>query len=482
MLSWIAQRHRAFLLGLALVVVVLSALVWARWPRLLAPSLSMLAPISLEGHQRLLVVAPHCDDETLGAGGMIQAAARLGMGIRVVIETNGDGYLFATMEEFRRLFPRAQDYIHMGEIRQQESLSALRLLGLAPENVTFLSYPDRGTPSLWNANWLTTNPYRSPYIEATHSPYPISYNSQSVYAGQDLLADLQSILQSYQPDLILYPHPDDVHPDHWGLSNFVRLALLLEQYQNPGFPPEAYAYLVHRPDFPVPREWKPDQSLLPPAALFDVSTAWLRFDITQEEAMRKWDALQLYRSQLSFLSELFQRFIRRNELFERVEPGALPSLASGEPLNPSTWRDPQGNALAPVQRDPVKDMFVRDAVAGADLMALWAAQTADGTLAVCADLRGEAVPRLSYTLRVSAVTSDGVRQQAAMWGNGQPGAGRTEAAGQFICTRFALSDLGSPWAVALGAEVRGPEGIDLDQVAWAFLLVEPGPLPAGGTP
>ena len=429
----------------------------------------MLEPISLEGHQRLLVVAPHCDDETLGAGGMIQAAVRQGIEIRVVIETNGDGYLFATMEEFRRLFPTARDYIHMGEIRQQESLSALQLLGLSPVNVTFLSYPDRGTPSLWNENWSTPNPYRSPYIEASHSPYPMTYNAQSVYAGQDLLADLLSILHSYQPGLILYPHPDDVHPDHWGLSNFVLLAVLLEQHQNPGFRPEAYAYLVHRPDFLVPREFKPDQPLLPPGALFDVSTGWFRFDVTQAEAMRKWDAVQLYRSQLSFLRELFQGFIRRNELFERVEPGALPSLASGERLNPSTWRDPQGNALVPVQRDPVKDMFVRDAVAGADLMAVWAAQTADGSLAVCAELRGEAAPGLGYTLRVSAVTSDGVRQQATRTNGGQPGPGHAEATGQFVCARFALSDLGMPWAVALGAEVQGPEGIDLDRIAWPFL-------------
>jgi hypothetical protein len=40
---------------------------------------------------RLLVIAPHCDDETLGAGGTIAQARRQGLAVRVVFMTNGDG-------------------------------------------------------------------------------------------------------------------------------------------------------------------------------------------------------------------------------------------------------------------------------------------------------------------------------------------------------------------------------------------------------
>jgi LmbE family N-acetylglucosaminyl deacetylase len=112
------------------------------------PKLSDLAPLPLAGHTKLLVLAPHCDDETLGAGGAILAAEHLGMEVRVVIATNGDGYLFATMEEFRQAYPTAEDFIRMGNVRQQESLNALQVLGLQPDQVIFLSYPDRSTASL----------------------------------------------------------------------------------------------------------------------------------------------------------------------------------------------------------------------------------------------------------------------------------------------------------------------------------------------
>src|SRR5512136_1478514 len=59
-------------------------------------AVSALTPLSLDGVQRLLVLAPHCDDETLGSGGLIQSALAAGIQVRVVIATNGDGYVFAT--------------------------------------------------------------------------------------------------------------------------------------------------------------------------------------------------------------------------------------------------------------------------------------------------------------------------------------------------------------------------------------------------
>jgi hypothetical protein len=42
------------------------------------PKLQDLAPLILEGHNKLLVLAPHSDDETLSSAGVILAAQRLG--------------------------------------------------------------------------------------------------------------------------------------------------------------------------------------------------------------------------------------------------------------------------------------------------------------------------------------------------------------------------------------------------------------------
>ena len=59
------------------------------------------------------------------------------MEIKVVIATNGDGYLFATMEEFHQVYPTSADFIRIGNVRQQESLNALKVPGINPEQVIF---------------------------------------------------------------------------------------------------------------------------------------------------------------------------------------------------------------------------------------------------------------------------------------------------------------------------------------------------------
>lgn len=48
-------------------------------------------PIALDGYDRVLVVAPHPDDETLGAGGLIAIAAEAGLPVHVVLVSRGEG-------------------------------------------------------------------------------------------------------------------------------------------------------------------------------------------------------------------------------------------------------------------------------------------------------------------------------------------------------------------------------------------------------
>lgn len=60
--------------------------------------LSMLPQV--QNQTRLLVIAPHCDDETLGCGGIIQGVLAAGGEVMVVIMTNGDGFTFAAREQF----------------------------------------------------------------------------------------------------------------------------------------------------------------------------------------------------------------------------------------------------------------------------------------------------------------------------------------------------------------------------------------------
>jgi LmbE family N-acetylglucosaminyl deacetylase len=208
------QRHLSLLTLLLLSVGTILILEHFRLTDFSPPTLADLDELPLNQYNRVLILAPHNDDEVLGAGGFIAQAARLGLDIKVVLATNGDAYALAAMDDIRRIAPRPKDYVRMGVLRQQESLNALQILGVPVENVQFLGYPDRGLAALWTSYWATAYPYHSSYTDASASPYEISYNPEAVYAGEDFLADLQQIIKTYQPDLIITSHPQEVHGDH----------------------------------------------------------------------------------------------------------------------------------------------------------------------------------------------------------------------------------------------------------------------------
>jgi len=399
------------------------------------------------------------------------------MEVQVVIATNGDGYLFATMEDFRRLYPTHADFIRMGNLRQQESRAAMQVLGLKPEQVTFLSYPDRGTPVLWKTHWSADDPYRSPYTADSRSPYPITYNPNSVYAGENYLADLRAILSTYQPDLVIYPHPDDVHPDHWGLSAFTRLAVALQEREDPTFHPGMYAYLVHRPDFPDPRGLLPTQNLLPPVALYELdASSWFRLDLDQDEVMRKEQAVDQYKSQLPLLKDLLVSFIRANEVFAQPQPAALADLTAGDPLKPDTWQDAHGHPIDVIQKDPVLDFFTHTAVASADITAAYTARTPQSSLVVCGQVRSKTDSLLIYRLYLLAVSPQGI-VHLNFENHGPSNLKHVILAGPDFCAEVTLSDLGDPWLVFVGADVEEIGVGILDQIAWQQVNIAPAPEP-----
>lgn len=467
------SRRTILIASSSIAFILLFALFW-RFKAKVGVVLPIdLAPFSVEGYHKVLILAPHCDDESLGAAGIIQAARNSGIDVRVVIATNGDGYLFATLRDFRRFYPRPQDYIKMGILRQQESLRALRVLGLGPKKVIFLSYPDRGTSALWEKNWSAKSPYRSPYSGVIRSPYPITFNPVSVYAGEDLLNDLKSILDAYQPDLIIYPHPDDVHPDHWGLSAFTRLALAIIQREKPDYQPDTYAYLVHRPDFPRPKGLKPAEHLLPPAKLFDLDPNWLRYDLTQSEIDQKEKAVSQYRSQLSLLRTLLESFVRSNELLAQPAAKVLPILSEGEPDNPDSWRDMDGRQVPPIVEDPTKDFITRELAPAADLVAVYAARDGNDQLFLCAQLDAKPRTNFVYTLRVKAIATDTVVDAVASNRPLQRDWKIARLIGRYVCNQMSMTDLGEPWLIFVGASSQGNGVGILDQVAWQNIEVKP---------
>ncbi len=423
-----------------------------------------------ESIQRLLVIAPHCDDEVLAAGGLIREVLQRGGQVRVVIVTNGDGSFSGTIAEFRKLYPSANDYVRAGSIRQQESLNALAALGVASEDVLFLSYPDRGTMRLWEQYWDNSRPYRSPYTKAAQSPYQRTFNPRAVYSGHSLVTDLEAVLQTFDPDTVVAPHPADVHPDHWATGAFTALAIAA---QNHTPRPRLLLYLVHRADYPVPRGYIPFALLLPPARLVNDNTVWGRFTLSHESVEQKGAALNAYRSQMPLLGNFLRSFVRQNELFCEPLPQRATRLPSEQTItpDPGDWQTLDASPVLPVAEDSARDSTSQELGAGADFVALYAART-ETELWISARLRGTSNPLLSYTCLVRAVNGAEVARSRILYPPKLGARPKTEALGPYILARFNLAELGHPHAAVVSFSANYPGGKTIDRIGWVLVNLD----------
>lgn len=106
---------------------------WDAWPGLAA--LPPAAPPSTGG--RLVVVSPHPDDETVGAGGTMAVLAAAGWAVTLVAVTDGEG-----SHPGSPTHPPAV----LAARRRDETAAALAALGLDEVDVVRLGLPDRGVP------------------------------------------------------------------------------------------------------------------------------------------------------------------------------------------------------------------------------------------------------------------------------------------------------------------------------------------------
>lgn len=263
---------------------------------------------------RILVLAPHPDDETIGTAGVIQKATSLGLPVRVVFLTNGDANEWSFVLYSRRLELLPSEVRAMGAVRHDEALAAARRLGLQPEQLTFLGYPDFGTLRIWTSHWDAEPPLRSIFAHATHVPYSTAYRPGAAYKGEEILADLKAVLDDFiaaygPPTKVFLSHPADHNSDHMALYAFTRVALW-----DLGLRPRLYSYLVHAPRWPEPRGLAPSAVLAPPAGLTG-QEAWWTMPLSQAEVSRKLTALESHRTQYDSNERYLSSFIRANELF-----------------------------------------------------------------------------------------------------------------------------------------------------------------------
>ena len=421
-----------------------------------------LGPLPLAGVRRLLVVGAHPDDETIGVGGVIQAALSQGAEVKVVVLTNGDGQALAPLALRRRLVARPADYVTSGVIRESETVAAMGALGVPASSLVFLGYPDRLLEKLWLSDWSTGRTFRSKYARRTSSPYPSTHDSGARYCGRDVLDDLRTVIDQFRPDSIVVHHPNDAHPDHRAASNFCQLALGELTARETAYCASVWAYLVHYGRFPRPRGVHPEVALLPPARLSGEPNHWVRADLTPEQVQAKRAALQAYTSQLVLLRSFLPSFSRRNELFAALTTTGLEertvSLVDVEARGSA-----EGTAtLAPLPlSEPVGTGARRRLLGVADLVGV-GAHRAGGQVWVTAHTRAPLVRAFRYRLLAKLPTGQTV---TARW----PGkAVRTGRAAFSFPVNLALGD--DPAILGFAAEVR--RGGAVDRTGWHFVTLQ----------
>jgi len=262
---------------------------------------------------KVLVLAPQPDDETIGVGGAIQRAVKVGAKVKVVLLTNGENNLFAFIVYKKHPFLGRKDFLRMGEVRRQESVKAMTWLGLTENDVISLGYPDRGTLEVMARHWDQAGPFRSALARAEKVPYPGAMSPGAPYSGESILKDLERILSDYKPTKIFVSHPADANRDHRALYLFLRVVLWnLDGKINV---PEIYPYFVHTSGWPKPRGYNPTLKLIPPPIFSESEIGWLTLLLAPEEVTNKYNAIQDYPSQIKYAPKFLISFARENEFF-----------------------------------------------------------------------------------------------------------------------------------------------------------------------
>lgn len=226
----------------------------------------MPSSLTLSPQDRVLVFAPHPDDEALGCGGLIQQAVSAGAQVRVVFQTDGDNNPWPQRYVERRWTIDADCRQRWGARRRVEAERSVVTLGLRADAAVFFGLPDQGLSGLWR--------------------------QKDAHALDLHVAELQT----FRPTLLVVPSEDDNHPDHVGSH-----ALIQEAMHRAGMALPQWAYLIHR-------RW------------FCPEAAGLDLHLSLQQKARKLAAIECHETQLFLSSSRFCAYARDLEVFIPSNP------------------------------------------------------------------------------------------------------------------------------------------------------------------
>ncbi len=218
---------------------------------------------------RILMLAPHPDDEAIGAGGLLQRARAAGAKVHVIYGTCGDNNAWPqrVLEKRWSITPTAR--ARWGARRREEARVALRLLLGSDNCATFLNLPDQGVTSLL------------------------------LRGGEEIIASLREEFSSLRPTILVLPSADDAHADHSALHVLAHFAFGANMSAC-----RVLHYVVHRGRHPAPA---PDCKLR----------------LTAEEVDIKRRAILCHKTQMLLSRRRFTAFARTEEKFTLDAPADI---------------------------------------------------------------------------------------------------------------------------------------------------------------
>jgi LmbE family N-acetylglucosaminyl deacetylase len=256
---------------------------------------------------RVLVIAPHPDDETLCCAGYLQQALRNGAQVAVVWVTAGDSFEIDAIVTEHTLRPRGAGLERLGTRRIAEAQAAADLLGVPRKQQYMLGYPDR------DIHTLTYGPrtvlLRSRYTGVSAVPYAGAFDPGAAYSGAQLRRDLQQVIDRFAPTIVLAAAPQDRHADHSASGALVRELLHASR-------PRArlYYWIVHAGHrWPSLRGLRAAEPLRPPALA--ATLGWQQLPLSPAQTALKLQAVRAHRTQLEVMSRFLYGFVRANEIF-----------------------------------------------------------------------------------------------------------------------------------------------------------------------
>lgn len=238
-----ARRTAALLLAAVPVGTVLALFcVW----KCALPSAVYEAPETKPAFagERILIVAPHEDDEFNLTAGMLETLA-------------GENEVYV-------LFLSTGDAAGQGERRVDEAVRALSLAGVPEERVIFLGYGDgvpEGGTHVYNAAPDAVTPSLSGAVQTHAAAQHPAYREGTAYTRENLLADLRGAMEAVRADVIFCTDYDE-NIDHRALSLFFDEAIGAILTAEPEYRPLVFKGFAYSTAFHAPADFYANVNVL----------------------------------------------------------------------------------------------------------------------------------------------------------------------------------------------------------------------------